>query len=127
MNKRMKLLAPLKAIRANCLDGSGGSSAEVRLCVIPKCPLCGYRFGSRPKTVQKANERRRVKKTRAGVEKSAPEAKPELTGSTSRRTKPPPPSSPGTRAEEKGVKPILFGTRFAHSHTPRVGGIARFR
>ena len=80
MAKRMKTLTPLKAIRANCVDCSGGSPAEVRLCVIPDCPLYCYRFGKRPKTVQKANESRAAKKTRAGVEKSAPEAKPEPTG-----------------------------------------------
>ena len=42
MAKRMKTLTPLKAIRANCLDCSGGSPAEVRLCVIPDCPLYCY-------------------------------------------------------------------------------------
>ena len=80
MNMRTKPLTPLKAIRANCLGCSGGSPAEVRLCVIPDCPLYCYRFGKRPKTVQKANEKQAAKKTRAGVEKSAPEVKPEPTG-----------------------------------------------
>ena len=80
MNKRMKPLTPLKAIRANCIGCSGGSPAEVRLCVIPECPLYGYRFGKRPKTVQKAKEKRTAKKTRVGVGKSPPEAKPEPTG-----------------------------------------------
>ncbi len=80
MAKRTKTLTPLKAIRANCLDCSGGSPAEVRLCAIPDCPLYGYRFGKRPKTVQKANEKLAAKKTRVGVEKSAPEVKPEPTG-----------------------------------------------
>ena len=79
MTKRTKPLTPLKAIRANCLDCSGGSPAEVRLCVIPECPLHGYRFGKRPKTVQEANEKRAAKKTRESVEKSAPEIKPEPT------------------------------------------------
>ncbi|MFZ1935241.1 MAG: hypothetical protein WAU84_16095 [Thermoguttaceae bacterium] len=79
MKMRTKPLTPLKAIRANCLGCSGGSPAEVRLCVIPECPLYGYRFGKRPKTVQKANEKRAAKKTRVGVEKSAPEAKSEPT------------------------------------------------
>ncbi len=79
MNMRTTPLTPLRAIRANCLGCSGGSPAEVRLCVIPECPLYGYRFGKRPKTVQKANEKRTVKKTRVGVGKSAPEAKLEPT------------------------------------------------
>ena len=42
-------LTPFRAIRAKCLDCSGGSSYEVRLCVIPECPLYIYRMGHRPK------------------------------------------------------------------------------
>jgi hypothetical protein len=44
----MKKLTPLRAIRANCLDCSGGSQAEVRSCVIPDCPLYQYRMGHNP-------------------------------------------------------------------------------
>ena len=45
----MKELTPLKAIRAKCLDCSAGQPKEVRLCVIPGCPLYQYRFGKNPK------------------------------------------------------------------------------
>ncbi|GAG61678.1 unnamed protein product [marine sediment metagenome] len=48
-----RLLSPLKAIRANCLDCSGGSQGEVDKCVIPDCPLFPYRFGKRPETAKK--------------------------------------------------------------------------
>ncbi len=48
----MKKLTPLKAIRAKCVDCSGHNTAEVRECVVPDCPLYGYRMGKRPKTVQ---------------------------------------------------------------------------
>ena len=41
-------LTPLKAIRAKCLDCSAGSANEVKLCVIPECPLYVYRFGKNP-------------------------------------------------------------------------------
>jgi len=41
-------LPPLKAIRANCLDCSGGSPAEVKLCGITDCPLRPYRLGRNP-------------------------------------------------------------------------------
>jgi hypothetical protein len=44
----MKRLTPLRAIRANCLECSGGNSAEVRLCVISTCPLYRYRMGHNP-------------------------------------------------------------------------------
>lgn len=42
-------LTPLKAIRKHCLECSGGSWNEVKLCVIPTCPLYRYRFGHNPK------------------------------------------------------------------------------
>ena len=45
----MKELTPLKAIRAKCLDCSGGSAHEVRGCHISDCSLHPYRFGKNPK------------------------------------------------------------------------------
>lgn len=42
-------MTPLKAIRAYCMDCSNQSFKEVRLCVIPDCPLFQYRFGHNPK------------------------------------------------------------------------------
>ncbi len=44
----MKKLTPMKAIRAKCLDCSGGNSKEVRFCPIQNCSLYPYRFGKRP-------------------------------------------------------------------------------
>ena len=41
-------LPPMKAIRAKCIDCSGGSSNEVKLCAIPDCPLYPYRLGRHP-------------------------------------------------------------------------------
>ena len=38
-------LTPLKAIRKHCLDCSGGSAHEVRMCEIKTCPLWNFRFG----------------------------------------------------------------------------------
>ena len=42
-------MTPMKAIRAKCLDCSGGQPKEVRRCAVQKCPLYVYRFGKRPK------------------------------------------------------------------------------
>ena len=42
-------LTPLKAIRAKCVDCSGGSRSEVRDCTIVSCPLYVYRHGTNPK------------------------------------------------------------------------------
>lgn len=47
----MKVLTPMKAIRAKCLDCCCGSSVEVKLCPVRNCPLFSYRFGHRPKAV----------------------------------------------------------------------------
>jgi len=41
-------ISVLKAIRLNCLQCSGGSSNEVKLCAIPSCPLYPFRFGKNP-------------------------------------------------------------------------------
>jgi hypothetical protein len=49
----MARLTPVKAIRAKCLDCSGGQQKEVRECPIPDCSLWPYRMGKRPKTVEK--------------------------------------------------------------------------
>lgn len=40
-----KILTPLRAIRAKCLDCSAGSAKEVRECVMLDCPLYPYRLG----------------------------------------------------------------------------------
>ena len=41
---------PGRAIRAKCLDCSGGSPDEVRDCVIKDCSLFPFRFGRNPFT-----------------------------------------------------------------------------
>jgi hypothetical protein len=47
---------PMKAIRAKCLDCSGDSYSEVKLCPSTECPLYPYRFGKRPKMIQDKGE-----------------------------------------------------------------------
>lgn len=42
-------LTPLKAIRAKCIDCSGGSVYEPANCTIKRCPLYIYREGHNPK------------------------------------------------------------------------------
>ena len=43
-----KVLTPIKAIRAKCLDCCCGDRREVRECTIEKCSLHPYRMGKRP-------------------------------------------------------------------------------
>jgi hypothetical protein len=40
--------SPIRAIRAKCVDCSGGSMAEVRLCALTHCPLWAFRMGHNP-------------------------------------------------------------------------------
>jgi hypothetical protein len=40
--------SPIKAIRAKCVDCSGGSMAEARLCALTHCPLWAFRMGHNP-------------------------------------------------------------------------------
>ena len=42
------LLTPVKAIRAKCLDCTGGQFSEIRLCPVHTCALHPYRMGHRP-------------------------------------------------------------------------------
>jgi len=45
---RKPIEAPLKAIRANCLECMGGSVDGVRECTAPTCWLYPYRMGTNP-------------------------------------------------------------------------------
>lgn len=47
-NEDQKILTPLRAIRAKCVDCSAGSMKEVRECVMLDCPLYPYRLGKSP-------------------------------------------------------------------------------
>ena len=44
----MKILTPVKAIRANCIECSGHNFAEVKRCEMDYCPLYPYRMGKNP-------------------------------------------------------------------------------
>ena len=51
-----KLLTPMKAIRAKCVNCCCGDYREVRECKIDTCPLHPYRHGHRPKEAPVNNE-----------------------------------------------------------------------
>ena len=51
-----KALTPVKAIRAYCLDCSGDSAHEVKLCPISECPLYKYRLGKNPNRAGMGNK-----------------------------------------------------------------------
>ena len=41
-------MGPLKALRLRCIDCSGGSANEVRLCTAIQCPAWPFRMGENP-------------------------------------------------------------------------------
>lgn len=49
----VKILTPIKSIRAKCIECSAGSRYEVKMCPCKNCPLWLYRFGKRPTTQKK--------------------------------------------------------------------------
>jgi hypothetical protein len=53
-------VTPLRAVRQECLDCSGGSANEVRLCIAKSCALWPFRFGRRPTDELKAEVADRV-------------------------------------------------------------------
>ena len=50
-----KILTPLKAIRAKCMDCCG-QAKEIRFCNLKNCPLYPYRMGRRPKVDKDIDE-----------------------------------------------------------------------
>lgn len=48
-------MTPLKAIRAKCIDCSGGSVYEPAHCTVTHCPLYPYRDGHDPDRKGKGN------------------------------------------------------------------------
>ena len=45
----VRRLTPIRAIRAKCIDCSGGSRSEVKHCTVETYPLWPYRHGKRPR------------------------------------------------------------------------------
>lgn len=64
VEKTVKRVSPMKAIRLKCLECCAGSSNEVRGCHMDDCPLWPYRFGrnlDRPKRVLSEEQRQELR------------------------------------------------------------------
>ena len=55
-------MSPLKAIRAYCIECSGGSHHEVRLCTVNHCELYKYRMGKDPNRKQNLTDEQRAER-----------------------------------------------------------------
>lgn len=51
-----KVLTPIKAIRAKCLECCCNQRQEVKLCTVTDCSLYPYRMGRRPKPTESGAE-----------------------------------------------------------------------
>jgi hypothetical protein len=65
------ILGPAAAIRAKCLDCSGGSSAEVRKCVAVNCALWPHRMGVLPRALRAGVRGRRKRPIGFWAERSS--------------------------------------------------------
>jgi hypothetical protein len=61
----------LKAIRAKCLDCSGGSHADVAGCLVRICPLYPFRMGHNPWRAKVSDARREAARKAAARLKKA--------------------------------------------------------
>ncbi|WP_417798921.1 hypothetical protein [Terasakiella pusilla] len=60
MSIQQNKTSPLKAIRQNCIECSGGSKHEVKLCTVEHCPLYPFRLGRNPFMTRKLSEEQRA-------------------------------------------------------------------
>ena len=91
-------MTPMKAIRAKCLDCCCGSSNEVRLCTVEKCPLYPYRFGKNPNRAGIGNRNASFSLQKPN---SAQDSEKESSGEYTSTT-------PDTNSAKPLVSPILF-------------------
>lgn len=61
---------PVKAIRAKCLDCSGGDRKEVSHCPITKCPLYPFREGKNPYRTPRTMSEEQKEKQRSALAKA---------------------------------------------------------
>ncbi len=62
----------LKAIRAKCIDCSGGSRAEADDCLVRRCPLYPFRTGSNPWKSEPTDAQRENGRKLAALKNSKP-------------------------------------------------------
>lgn len=71
-------MTPMKVIRAKCLDCSNGSSNEVKLCPVQRCPLWPFRSGHNPNRAGIGGGRLPKEKANSANDSSPQNAKEEV-------------------------------------------------
>lgn len=68
--EEQKILTPIKAIRAKCIECSGGNRSEADRCQIKDCPLYTYRHGRNPNRKPRVMTEEQREKMRVNLEKA---------------------------------------------------------
>lgn len=68
--EEQRTLTPVKAIRAKCIECSGGNRSEADRCQIKDCPLYAYRHGKNPNRKPRSMTDEQREKMRANLEKA---------------------------------------------------------
>ena len=66
-------LEPMKAIRAKCIECSGGSRTEVRKCQVISCPAYPLRMGHRPQPMDKGSKEAQVTPVHGAIDNQGSE------------------------------------------------------
>jgi len=62
----------LRAVRAKCLDCSGGSHAEAANCVVTTCQLYPFRLGANPWRAERSDAQQEASRRALAKAKSSP-------------------------------------------------------
>ena len=65
-----KILTPIKAIRAKCIECSGGNRVEADRCQIKDCSLYAYRHGKSPNRKPRVLTEEQREKMRINLERA---------------------------------------------------------
>ena len=68
--EEQKTLTPVKAIRAKCIECSGGNRSEADRCQIKDCPLYAYRRGKNPNRKPRVMTEEQRERMRENLEKA---------------------------------------------------------
>ena len=68
--EEQKTLTPVKAIRAKCIECSGGNRSEADRCQIKDCPLYAYRHGKNTNRKPRVMTEEQRERMRENLEKA---------------------------------------------------------
>jgi hypothetical protein len=125
-------MSPLRALRLRCVDCSGGSTTEVRLCTAIACPAWPFRMGKNPWRAPASEARRdrarttivttRARRAKNLGQEPGPDERQDGAATTLAAGIPGGQNAPGTRGETAASR---TGGNAALRHAVRVDGGVR--